>query len=77
VRNKALTLWSNGLWNALGAIRAVLRGLAGFRVAEIHYVAKVALEAGNSAQIIFQHYRELVRPKEAKEWFEIKPESGK
>jgi len=33
--------------------------------------------SGNSAQIIFQHYRELVRPKEAKEWFEIKPESGK
>ncbi len=44
-----------------------------YRVAEIHDVAKVALEAGNSAQIIFQHYRELVREKEAKEWFAIMP----
>jgi hypothetical protein len=36
-------------------------------------VAKVALEAGNSPQMIFQHYRELVRPKGAKEWFAIMP----
>jgi len=33
----------------------------------------VALEAGNSPQIIFQHYRELVRPKDAKGWFSITP----
>jgi hypothetical protein len=31
----------------------------------------VALEAGNSPQNIFQHYRELVRPKDAKSWFSI------
>ena len=36
-----------------------------YRVAEIEDVAKVALEAGNSPQMIFQHYRELVQPKEA------------
>lgn len=30
-----------------------------YRLAVIHDVAKVALEAGNSSQIIFQHYREL------------------
>jgi len=29
--------------------------------------------AGNSPQMIFQHYRELVRPKEAKAWFAIGP----
>jgi hypothetical protein len=40
-------------------------------------VAQVALEAGNSPQMIFQHYRELVRPEAAKAWFAIKPKSGK
>jgi integrase len=44
-----------------------------YRVAEIEDVAKVALEAGNSPQMIFQHYRELVQPKEAKTWFAIGP----
>jgi hypothetical protein len=33
----------------------------------------VALEAGNSPQIIFQHYRELWRSKDAKSWFSIAP----
>ena len=33
----------------------------------------MALEAGNSPQIIFQHYRELVRPKDAKSWLSIAP----
>ena len=42
-------------------------------MAEIEDVAKVALEAGNSPQMIFQHYRELVQPKEAKTWFGIGP----
>lgn len=36
---------------------------------------QVALEAGNSAAIIFKHYRELVRAEEAKRWFEIEPEA--
>lgn len=36
-------------------------------------VAQVALEAGNSPRMIFQHYRELVQRKEAKQWFEIMP----
>ena len=45
-----------------------------YRVAETQKVAQVALEAGNSPQMIFQHYRELVRPKEAKAWFAIVPE---
>jgi hypothetical protein len=33
----------------------------------------VALEAGNSPQIIFQHYRELVRPTDAEKWFAVTP----
>ena len=38
-------------------------------------LAQVALEAGNSPQMIFKHYRELVRPKEAETWFAIVPHS--
>jgi integrase len=44
-----------------------------YRVAEIQNVAQVSLEAGNSPQMIFKHYRELVRPAAAKEWFSITP----
>ncbi len=48
-----------------------------YRVAEVQNVAQVALEAGNSPKLIFQHYRELVRPAEAKAWFSITPEQRK
>jgi integrase len=44
-----------------------------YRVATIHDTARVALEAGNSPDVIFQHYRELVSPEEAVEWFGVKP----
>jgi hypothetical protein len=30
-----------------------------------------ALEAGNSPQVIFQHYRELVTPEDAAQWFAV------
>ena len=52
---------------------ALRHSFISYRVAETQDVAKVALEAGNSPQIIFQHYRELVQPKEAKAWFGIEP----
>ncbi len=45
-----------------------------YRVAEIQNVAQVALEAGNSPQIIFRNYRELVKPAAAKQWFAVGPE---
>jgi hypothetical protein len=44
-----------------------------YRVAEIKNVAQVALEAGNSPQIIFSNYRALVRPADAQKWFSIVP----
>ena len=44
-----------------------------YRIAEIKNVPQVALEAGNSPQIIFSNYRELVRPSDAKKWFSIVP----
>ncbi len=54
---------------------ALRHSFISYRVAETQDVPQVALEAGNSPQIIFQHYRELVRPKEAKAWFAIDPDS--
>ena len=44
-----------------------------YRVAETNDVAKTSLEAGNSPQMIHKHYREVVAPEEAKEWFSISP----
>ena len=44
-----------------------------YRVAAVQNVARVALEAGNSPQVIFNNHRELVSPRDAKEWFAIKP----
>jgi hypothetical protein len=45
-----------------------------YRLAVLHDTARVALEAGNSSEVIFMHYRELVTPEEAYAWFNVKPE---
>jgi integrase len=44
-----------------------------YRLAEIQDVNRVALEAGNSPQMIFRHYRELATPDQAHTWFSIAP----
>ena len=44
-----------------------------YRLAITQDAAKTALEAGNSPQMIFRHYRELTSEDEAKEWFGIMP----
>jgi integrase len=44
-----------------------------YRLAIIHDTARVALEAGNSPEVIFSHYRELVTPETAKAWFSVVP----
>jgi hypothetical protein len=46
-----------------------------YRLAEIQDVNRVALEAGNSPQMIFRHYRELATPEQARTWFSIRPKS--
>jgi hypothetical protein len=46
-----------------------------YRLAQIQDAAKVSLEAGNSPQMIFRHYRELVKPSDALKWFAVKPEA--
>ncbi len=45
-----------------------------YRLADIQNAAQVALEAGNSPNVVFRHYRELVKPAAAKTWFGIAPE---
>jgi integrase len=47
-----------------------------YRVAEVQSADKVALEAGNSPPMIFKHYRELVRPEDARTWFSLVPEQA-
>ncbi len=44
-----------------------------YRLAVLHDTARVALEAGNSPEVIFGHYRELVTPEAANAWFQVKP----
>ena len=45
-----------------------------YRLALFQDVNRVALEAGNSPQMIFRHYRELATPEQAKTWFAIAPD---
>ena len=47
-----------------------------YRLAELQDVNRVALEAGNSPQMIFRHYRELATPDQAHTWFAIAPEEA-
>jgi integrase len=44
-----------------------------YRLAITRDAAKTSLEAGNSPQMIFRHYRELTSEDEAKEWFNVFP----
>jgi len=41
-------------------------------LAVLHDMARVALEAANSPQVIFGHYRELVTPEAANAWTNLK-----
>lgn len=54
----------NGLRHSFGS----------YRLAQTHDEAKVALEMGNSPAMIFAHYRQLVSPAQAEEWFTIAPD---
>lgn len=54
---------------------ALRHSYASYRLAEIQDAAKVALELGNSPEKLFRHYRELVTPEAAAEWFSITPDA--
>ncbi len=47
-----------------------------YRIAIVQSADQVALEAGNSAAIIFKHYRELTTGDVATDWFSILPKEG-
>jgi hypothetical protein len=49
--------------------------MLGYRLAAIQNTTQVALEAGNSPQMIFRHYRELVRPGDGEKGFAVTPAS--
>lgn len=55
---------------------ALRHSFISYRLAAVQNTAQVALEAGNSPQMIFRHYRELVRPTEAEKWFAVTLGSG-
>lgn len=46
-----------------------------YHLAQFQNAGKTALQAGHTEQMIFQHYRELVAPDQAKEFWEIFPKS--
>ena len=48
---------------------------ASYRLAQTADSARVSLEMGNTPQMIFRHYRELVKPTDAAKWFEITPKA--
>ncbi len=47
-----------------------------YRIAKTGDVPRTALEAGNSPEMIFRHYREVVDAPSAEEWFAITPPDG-
>jgi integrase len=48
---------------------------ASYRLAQTQSAAQVSLEMGNSPQVVFRHYRELVKPGEAVAWFAVAPQT--
>jgi integrase len=52
---------------------ALRHSFISYRLAKLKDIAAVALEAGNSANMIFRHYRELATETEAAEWFGLVP----
>lgn len=55
---------------------ALRHSFISYRMAVLKDENAVALEAGNSPQMIFQNYRELVTESEAKTWFSICPKGA-
>lgn len=52
---------------------AMRHSYASYRLADCQDAARVSLEMGNSPQMIFAHYRELVKPKDAALFWKIEP----
>lgn len=64
------------LAKALGILwpnNALRHSFASYRLASTDDAQKVALEMGNSPQMIFRNYRKVVTKVEATKWFQIRP----
>ena len=55
---------------------ALRHSFGSYHLAHFKDAAALALQMGNSPDVIFRHYRELVRPKEAARYWEIMPSAG-
>jgi hypothetical protein len=44
-----------------------------YRLADTGNAAQTALESGHDQAVLFRHYRELVKPKDAKRFWATKP----
>jgi integrase len=55
---------------------ALRHSYATYRLAQCHDAARVALEMGNSPQMLFRNYRELADEHDAAAWFSIVPPQG-
>jgi integrase len=47
-----------------------------YRLQQCHDTARVSLEMGNSPQMVFAHYRQLVKPKDADAYWKLAPASA-
>ena len=54
---------------------AMRHSFASYRLAQTHDAARVSLEMGNSPAMVFAHYRELVKPKDAARYWQIAPDT--
>jgi integrase len=52
---------------------AMRHSYGSYRLATCPDAARVALEMGNSAQIVFAHYREIVKPKDTEAFWNLRP----
>jgi hypothetical protein len=48
-----------------------------YRLAAAGNAAQTALESGHDQAVLFAHHRELVRPKEAARFWEIRPSAAR
>ncbi len=55
---------------------AMRHSFVSYRLAATGNAAQTALESGHDQAILFAHYRELVRPKEAARFWEIRPSAA-
>ncbi|HMF46809.1 MAG TPA: hypothetical protein VKE29_09060, partial [Candidatus Udaeobacter sp.] len=52
---------------------ALRHSFGSYHLAQFNDAAKLALEMGNSPSVIFRHYRQLVKPKQAERYWKLEP----